>query len=70
MVSELHIHLSRGLPNALIADWRSLPWHRLIMKLPWSMSGDNVVRVNLEPFAGEPEEIVSALCRVQRHFGG
>lgn len=67
-VNELHIKLARALPNALIADWRSLPYHRLLMKLPWSMSRDNVVRVNLEPFAGMAEEIVAALNRNRRAY--
>lgn len=68
-VNELHIKLSRSLPSALMADWRSLPYYRLLMKLPWSMSRDNVVRVNLEPFAGEPDDIVAALQRNWRMFG-
>lgn len=67
-VNELHIKLARALPNALIADWRSLPYHRLLMKLPWSMSRDNVVRINLEPFAGTAEEIVAALIRNRRAY--
>ncbi len=69
-VNELKINLSRSLPNALIADWRSLRWHRLFMKLPWTMSRDNAVRVNLEPFVGRPDDIVAALQRTRRFYGG
>ena len=69
-INELNIALSKALPNALIADWRSLPYHRLLMKLPWSMTRDNVVRINLEPFAGRPDEIVGALLRNRKFFGG
>ncbi|MFM1816892.1 MAG: hypothetical protein RLZ98_3587, partial [Pseudomonadota bacterium] len=58
MMHDLEIELSSALPKALMADWRSLPYHRLLMKLPWSMGRDNVVRVNLEPFEGEPDSIV------------
>jgi hypothetical protein len=68
-VNELTIKLARSLPNALIADWRSLPWHRLIMKLPWTMTRDNTVRINLEPFAGRPDDILAALQRTRRYFG-
>ena len=67
-VSELKIKLSYSLPNALIADWRSLPWHRLLMKLPWTMGRHNVVRINLEPFPAEPAAILAALHRTQRYF--
>ncbi|MGI9524896.1 MAG: hypothetical protein ACR2PG_24970 [Hyphomicrobiaceae bacterium] len=68
-VNELNIKLSRALPNALIADWRSLPYHRLLMKLPWAMSRDNVVRINLEPFRGSPAEILSGLSRMRAFYG-
>lgn len=68
-VNELTLKLGRSLPNALIADWRSLPYHRLLMKLPWSMTRDNTVRINLEPFANRPDEIVAALQRCRRYFG-
>ncbi|MEM9357063.1 MAG: hypothetical protein AAGB04_12700 [Pseudomonadota bacterium] len=69
-VNELTLRLAKSLPNALIADWRSLPYHRLLMKLPWSMTRDNTVRVNLEPFAGRPDDITAALKRCRTYFGG
>ena len=68
-INELKISLSKTVPNALIADWRSLPYHRLLMKLPWSMDRDGIVRINLEPFAGDPGEIVAAIERNRRFFG-
>lgn len=68
-VSELHIKLAKSLPQALAADWRSLPWHRLLMMLPWKMGSDNIVRVNLEPFPGKADEIMHAFQRRQRYFG-
>ena len=68
-VSELHIKLSKSLPQALAADWRSLPWHRLLMMLPWKMSADNIVRINLEPFPGKPDEILRAFLSKWRYFG-
>ena len=69
-INQLKITLNKNLPQALIADWRSLPYHRLLMKLPWSMDSDGIIRVNLEPFAGNPAEIVAAIERNQRYFGG
>ncbi|MBU2533949.1 MAG: hypothetical protein KKB37_14505 [Alphaproteobacteria bacterium] len=68
-VSELHIALSRQVPNALAADWRQIPFYRLLMKLPWQMRSDNIVRINLEPFPGTPEEILRAFLRKWRFFG-
>lgn len=68
-INELTLKLAKSLPNALIADWRSLPYHRLLMKLPWTMTRDNTVRINLEPFASRPDEIVTALQRCRRYFG-
>ena len=68
-VNELIIQLQGPLPKMLMADWRSLPRYRLLMKLPWSMDRDNVVRVKLEPFESSPDEIVDALKRNWRYFG-
>ena len=68
-VNELTIKLAGPLPKMLVADWRSLPRYRLLMKLPWSMGRDNIVRVKLEPLDGRPDEIVDALNRNWRYFG-
>ncbi len=68
-VSELHVKLSKSLPHALAADWRSLPWHRLLMMLPWKMNADNIVRINLEPFPGTPDEFLRAFLSKWRYFG-
>lgn len=68
-IDELHLVLTKALPKNLLADWRSLPWLRLLMKLPWSMTRDNVVKVNLEPFAGKPDAIVAAIERQRRRYG-
>ena len=69
-IDELHIVLSKALPKNLIADWRSMPWFRLLMKLPWSMTRDNIVKVDLEPFDGKPEAIVAGIQRQQRMYSG
>lgn len=68
--NELHFKLIQPLESALLADWRHMPWWRLLMKLPWSMTYDNVVRIKLEPFAPPPDEIVRTFQRMQKFYGG
>lgn len=67
-INELQIALKMPLQSALIADWRKMPWHRLLMRLPWTMTHDNVVRVNLDPFDREPEDIHRSLLRMFRYY--
>lgn len=67
-INELQIALKMPLQSALMADWRKMPWHRLLMRLPWSMSYDNVIRINLDPFEREPEDIHRALVRMWRYY--
>src|SRR5712675_1209860 len=46
------------LGTALVVDWRKKqPAYRLLMRLPWRMSHDRIVRVNLEPFDQPPDAI-------------
>lgn len=65
---ELQIRLDTPLERALVADWRRLPLHRLLMRLPWTMSHNNTIRINLEPFADAPDEIERTLKRMQRYY--
>lgn len=67
-INELEITLSRPLAGAVIADWRKLPYHRLLMRLPWRMPSDDKVLVDLEPFAAEPPRILSEIQRRKRYF--
>lgn len=67
-INELQIALKQPLGSALVADWRGMPYYRLLMRLPWSMTHNNVVRVNLEPFEGSPEDIHRTLTRMWRHY--
>lgn len=69
LVQELQITLSRPLSQAVIADWRDLPYHRLLMRLPWRMPNENTIYVNLEPFGGDPEQIVAEIKRRWRYYG-
>jgi len=67
-VHELKIALSAPLASALIADWRRRPFYRQLMRLPWSMDHNNVVRVNVEPFDQPPDEIQRTLVRMWRYY--
>jgi len=53
-VPELQIALNAPLRGALVADWREQPTHRLLMRLPWRLSHDGLVGVNLEPSTSRP----------------
>ncbi len=67
-VVELQIKLSQPVASALVTDWRQLPLYRLLMKLPWKMSHENVVRIKMEPFETSPEEVLNQLTRMRRFF--
>lgn len=66
---ELHIQLKRDLDHALIADWRRQPLWRILMKLPWKLGADNLIRIKLEPFPMEPERIHNTMTRLWRFYG-
>jgi len=68
--TELQFRLTQPLDSALLADWRRMPIWRLLMKLPWSMTYDNVVRVSLEPFAPPHEDIHRSFVRMKKFYGG
>jgi hypothetical protein len=65
---ELQFKLRVSLDRALLADWRELPIWRLLMKLPWTMSHENIVRIPLAPFAPPPEEIARSFERLWRYY--
>jgi hypothetical protein len=67
-IHELQIALAVPLGSALVADWRKRPWHRSLMRMPWTMTWDNVVRVKLGPFDQPPDEIHRTLLRMWRHY--
>lgn len=68
-INELEISLSQTLGSAILADWRDLPYHRLLMKLPWRMPNDRTILVDLEPFAGKPQRTLGEILRRWRYFG-
>ena len=67
-VHELQISLSAPLGSALVVDWRKQPKYRLLMRQPWRMNHNNVVRVNLEPFDQPPDAIHRTFLRMWRYY--
>ena len=65
---ELQIALTAALGSALVVDWRRRPLHRLLMRLPWSMAGSTIVRVNLDAFDSSPEEVHRTILRMWRYY--
>ena len=54
--------------SALVVDWRKQPRWRLLMRLPWRMSHDKILRVNLEPFDQPPDAIHRTFLRMWRYY--
>ncbi len=67
-IHELQIGLRVPLGSALVADWRKQPLHRSLMRLPWTMTHNSVVRVRLGPFNQPADEIHRTLLRMWRYF--
>ena len=67
-LNELQIGVKQPLSSALIADWRKMPWYRQLMRLPWSMTYDNKIRITLDPFDKDPGEIHRTFLRMWRHY--
>lgn len=67
-MEELHIKLKQPVQSALLADWRRLPIWRLLMRLPWTMGYDNIVRINLQPFVSPAEQIHRTIERMWRFY--
>jgi len=67
-VHELQIVLSASLGSALVVDWRRQPAWRRFVRLPWRMSHNNMVRINLEPFDQPPDVIHRTFLRMWRYY--
>jgi hypothetical protein len=65
---ELRIQLNQPVSQALLADWRRLPFYRLLMRLPWVITANNTIRIALEPFAQPPHTIHRTLEAMWRHY--
>jgi len=69
-LTELQITLKVPLSRALIADWRKVPLYRQLMRLPWTMGYNNMIRITLDPFDKEPDEIHRTFLRMWRYYRG
>jgi hypothetical protein len=67
-INELQITLKQPLERALVADWRKQPLYRQLMRVPWSMTYNKIVRVRLDPFDKEPDEIDRTFQRMWRYY--
>jgi hypothetical protein len=67
-MDELHIRLQLPMNAALLVDWRRLPVWRLLMRLPWKMGYDEIVRINLQPFTPPADEITRTMQRMWRFY--
>jgi hypothetical protein len=67
-VHELQIVLNAPLRSGLVADWRKQPIYRSLMRLPWRMDHNGVVRVNVEPFDQPADEIHRTFLRMWRYY--
>jgi hypothetical protein len=65
---ELQIVLKAPLGTALVADWRKQPIYRSLMRLPWRMDHNGVVRVDVEPFDQPADEIHRTFLRMWRYY--
>jgi len=65
---ELQIGLGAPLGSALVADWRKQPMYRSLMRLPWSMTYGNAVRIKLDALNQPPDEIHRTLLRMWRYY--
>jgi hypothetical protein len=66
--NELRITLLEPLDRALIADWRKRPFYRFLMRLPWTMTGNDVVRIPLDVFDHPAEEIEHTFTRMMGFY--
>ncbi|MGO4715039.1 hypothetical protein [Bradyrhizobium sp. 2TAF24] len=69
MISQqLQITLNAPLGSALVVDWRRQPLYRRLMRRPWWLGHDGVVRVNVEPLDQPAEEIHRSFLRMWRFY--
>jgi hypothetical protein len=66
--NELQITLAQPLQRALIADWRQRPMHRLLMRLPWSLTAKGVIRIPLDVFDHDAGDIHKTFVRMLRFY--
>jgi len=65
---ELHISLEEPFERALLADWRKRPFHRFLMRLPWTLASKNIVRIPLDVFDHSADEIHQTFVRMMNFY--
>lgn len=66
--NELLIALQEPFDRALLADWRKRPIHRFLMRLPWAMTGKDVVRIPLDVFDQSADDIHRTFLRMMNFY--
>jgi hypothetical protein len=66
--NELRITLLEPLEKSLLADWRRRPFYRVLMRLPWTMAPDNIVRIPLDVFDHPASEIMDRFTRMRSFY--
>ena len=61
-IHEIQIGLKVPLSSALVADWRKQPVYRSLMRLPWSMTPTNVVRIRLGRSTSRRTKSIAPCC--------
>lgn len=68
LFTELRITIKPPMANALLLDWRKGSLLRRMMRLPWSMVRDDVIRITLDVFDKPPDEIHQTFLRMWRFY--
>lgn len=66
--NELRITLEGPLDRALLADWRSRPFYRYLMRLPWAMAKGDIIRIPLDVFDRPADEIMRTFERMMTFY--
>jgi hypothetical protein len=66
--NELRVILHEPLDRALLADWRKRPFYRFLMRLPWTMAGNDVIRIPLDVFDRPAAEIHHTFTRMMTFY--
>jgi hypothetical protein len=68
--NDLIINLKQPIPEALLADWRSRPWLRWPMRLPWHLASKTEIRIPLNVLDRPAPEIKETFIRMWRYNRG
>ena len=66
--NELRITLQEPFERALLADWRKRPVHRFLMRVPWAISGKDVLRIPLDVFDHPAKDVHRTFLRMMTFY--